>query len=218
MIKKKQTKAKSVPRPRGRPRPEDVEAIESKVLDVALREFLEYGYGDAAMARIAKAVGGSKTTLYSRYASKEDLFRAIIFDQVDRTSPQASLRSDAGPLDLEQGLKSYANRMLEHSLQADLMGVNKLIYSEAYRFPELGAAAVEKTNMGIKRISDFISDCAKRDHVPCKNPAGVAEAFIYMIRGWYMQILLTNQAVSAAERKAWVDHAVNTLILARKDW
>lgn len=218
MTRKKTVKAKPATRPRGRPRPEDIEAIESKLLEAALREFLEHGYGDAAMARIAQAAGGSKTTLYSRYPSKEDLFRAIVFDQIERASPQATLRSDDGPLGLEQGLKSYASHMLEHSLQADSLGVNKLIYSESYRFPELGAAAVEKTNLGIKRITGFIKECAVRDGVPCRNPEAVAKTFIFMIRGWYVHMLLINQDVSAAEREEWVEQSVNTLLLSRKDW
>lgn len=218
MSTKKLLKVKPKPRTPGRPKPEDINAIESKLLEVGLKEFLEQGYGNAAMARIAKAAGGSKTTLYSRYPSKEELFRAIIFDQIERAAPQASLRSDAGPLDLEQGLKSYANHMLEHSLQDDMIGVNKLVYSECYRFPELGAAAVEKTNLGIKRIAGFISESAVRDGVPCKNPTAIAQVFIFMIRGWYMQVLQANKVVSAAEREEWVNQAVNALLLARKDW
>lgn len=218
MSVKKQIKTKTTPRPRGRPRPEDVAAIEHKLLEVALKEFLEYGYGDAAMARIAKAAGGSKTTLYSRYASKQDLFRAIIFDQIERAAPEASLRSDVGPLSLLQGLKSYANHMLEHSLREELIGVNKLIYSEAFRFPELGASSVEKTNLGIKRISRFISESAERDGIPCKKPEAAAKVFIFMMRGWYTQVLLGSEPVSAAEREAWVNEAVNTLLLSRQDW
>ena len=63
------------------------------MLDVALREFLQLGYGSTSMTRIVQAAGVSKTTLYSRYPSKEDLFRAIIYEQIDRLSPSTSLRS-----------------------------------------------------------------------------------------------------------------------------
>ncbi len=218
MSSKKSTKIKASARPRGRPRPEDVEAIEAKILDAALHEFLQYGYGDAAMARIAQAAGGSKTTLYSRYPSKEDLFRAIIFDQISRASPEAALRSDAGPLKLEQGLKSFANHMLEHSMQPQQVAVNKLMYSESYRFPELGIASAEKTNLGIKRIAEFISKSADREAIPCKNPTAVAKAFIFMIRGWYIHHLLTEEKVLVVDRELWVEQSVNTLLQSRQDW
>ena len=64
-------------RPRGRPRPEEVADIEDKLLTVALQEFQEQGYGAASVTRIVKTAGMSKTTLYSRYPSKEQLFRAL---------------------------------------------------------------------------------------------------------------------------------------------
>lgn len=205
-------------RPRGRPRAEDTAALESKLLDAALQEFLTYGYGDAAMDRIARAAGGSKTTLYSRYPSKEALFRAIIFDQIERAAPETSLRSAAGPLALAQGLKSYANRMLEHSLQQDMIGVNRLIQSEAYRFPELATAAREKTQLGIRRIAAFIRESAAGEGIPCRKPEAVAEVFIFMIRGWYTWLLQTGQQVSAAQRRAWVNQAVDTLLQSRTEW
>lgn len=212
-------KAKLKPgRSRGRPRPEDVADIGSKLLQVALKEFLQHGYGGTSMTKIVKAAKGSKTTLYSRFASKEELFRAIIREQIDYLAPSAWLRSDGGPLDLEQGLNSYANHMLQLSLQGDLLGVNRLIYSESHRFPELGAAAAEKTELGIKRIAGFIRDCAVADGIPCKDPDGVAEVFILMIRGWYVNVMLTNRDVPATQRQDWVKRAVHTLLAARKDW
>lgn len=205
-------------RSRGRPKLEDVAAIEGKLLAVALQEFLEHGYGGASMARIVKVLGISKTTLYSRFASKEALFRAIIHQQMDSMDPSASLHPQAGRLDLAQGLKAYANNMIELSLQGDLLGVNRLIYSESHRFPELGVAAADRSALGVQRISAFIRECALADGVACKDPDGAAEAFIFMIRGWYINAMLTGRAVPAAQHHQWVERAVHTLVSARADW
>jgi AcrR family transcriptional regulator len=205
-------------RSRGRPTPDDVAAIESNLLAVALKEFLAHGYGGTSMSKIVKVAGVSKTTLYSRFASKEELFRAIIHAQIDLLSPSTSLQADAARPDLERGLKSYANHMLELGLQGDFLGVNRLIYSESHRFAELGAAAVERTELGIKRIAAFIRDCAALDKIPCSDPDGVAEVFILMIRGWHVNAMLTNREVSAIQREDWVERAVHTLLSDRKDW
>ena len=188
------------------------------MLEAALGEFLQHGYGGASMTRIVHAAGVSKTTLYSRYPSKEELFRAIVSAQIERLSPSASLRSDAGPLALEQGLISYANHMLKLSLQGDLLGVDRLIYSESCQFPELGAAAAERTELGIRRISGFIRECAVSDGIPCRDPKAIAEAFIFMIRGWYVNVMLSNRKVSSAQRENWVKRAVHSLLAARSDW
>jgi len=213
-----QTKIKPKLPSRGRPTLEDTAAIEQKLLSVALNEFLQHGYGGSSLARIVQVARISKTTLYSRYPSKEDLFRAIIYAQIELMSPSTSLKSDTGPLDLEQGLNSYANHTLETSLQGDMLGVNRLIYSESHRFPELGAAAAERTALGIKRISSFIRECAVKDGIACKDPDTVAEVFILTIRGWYINVLLTNRDVTAKQCAHWVKRAVHTLLAARKDW
>lgn len=205
-------------RPRGRPKLDDVAQIESRLLDVALQEFLAEGYGGTSLTRIVKAAGISKTTLYTRYASKEELFRAICRQQIDRFSAVAALRSPKGPLDLVSGLKAYANRTLEISLEGDLLQVNRLIYSESGRFPELGAAAAERSQLGIADVAVFIRTCADADGVPCRDPQAVAEAFIFMLRGWYVDVLLTNREITARERQHWVESAVRVLLASRADW
>lgn len=205
-------------RSRGRPKPGDVAAIESRLLEIALQEFLQYGYGEASMTRIVEAAGVSKTTLYSRFPAKDQLFRAIIYQQIDNLAPSAVLQSGTEPLDLARGLKSYANHMLELNLEGDLLGVNRLIYSESHRFPELGAAAAERTELGIRRISSFIRACAEADGLPCKDPDGVAEVFILVMRGWYINVMLINQDISVTQRELWVERAVQTLLRGREHW
>jgi TetR/AcrR family transcriptional regulator, mexJK operon transcriptional repressor len=205
-------------RSKGRPTQENVAEIETRLLKVALDEFIQAGYGGASLTRIVRNAGISKTTLYSRYSSKEELFRAIAYQQIERMSPARLLSSTTGDVSLEAGLKSYANHTLKLSLEPDMLEVYRLMHSESSRFPELGAAARERTELGIKRISRFIAACAERDGIPCKNPAGVAEVFILMIRGWYVDVMVSNEPASSARRKDWVERSVNLLLAARQAW
>lgn len=203
---------------RGRPKFEDVAAIEDRLLSVALSEFVRVGYGGASMTKIVQVAGVSKTTLYSRFASKEELFRAIMRQQIERLGLAASLTPHEGPLSLVQGLKAYANGALSYGRHGDWHDINRLIYSESHRFPELGEATAETTRWGIGHISDFIRRCADADDIPCQNPEAVAEVFICMMRGWSVNALIRNRQPSQAEQEKWVDRAVHTLIAGRADW
>jgi TetR/AcrR family transcriptional repressor of mexJK operon len=203
---------------RGRPRGEDATVINEKLLRAALQEFLLHGYGKASLSRIVNAAEASKSTLYSRYASKEELFLAIIRDQIQRLSPSASLQTPQGPMALEQGLIAYGSHTLKHSLLGELRGVDRLIYSESYQFPELAQAARARTAQGVQRVEAFIRDCAEREAIPCRNPRVVAENYIFMIRGWYADIVLSNREVTAAECDHWVKTAVQTLVRGRTGW
>ena len=51
------------------------------ILEAAKSVFLERGYGSASMAEVSARVGGSKQTLYSYFASKEDLFVAVMIEK-----------------------------------------------------------------------------------------------------------------------------------------
>ena len=195
-----------------------MELIDSELLEGALKEFLRTGYGGTSITQIVRKLGISKTTFYSRYPSKDALFRAIISCQTERLSGDTGLQVNGKWLELETGLRAYANRTLEISLEGELREVNLLIDSEVRRFPELGAAAAERTRLGIVRIADFITRCSERDAIPVRDAKIIAEAYICMLRGWYVNILLTNESVDATAREAWVERAVHTLVSGRAEW
>lgn len=202
----------------GRPKLEDVGAIESRLLEVALGEFVRHGYGAASLSQIVKAAKVSKTTLYSRYASKAELFRAIVAQHIDSVGANTALRPSSGVPDLEAGLKAYANRMLERSLHGGFLEVNRLVYGESHRFPELAAAAEERTALGIAQIATFIEECLACQGETCNNSRAAAETFIMMLRGWYLNAMLTGRKVPVKARERWVDYAIGIFLSGRPGW
>jgi len=204
-------------RQRGRPRLEDTAEIDSALLTAALGEFLENGFDKASMRSIAKAANVHRTTLLGRYATKEDLFQAIMKQQIDRMSAITSLQFD-GPPDLRRGLVAYANRALEYSLEGDYLEINRLVYASANRFPAVAAAAKQSTAVGVGQIGDFITQCAAADGVPCRKPEFVAECFTLLLRGWYGYAIVSEEPVTLAARSAWVEQMVDVLITGRTGW
>lgn len=204
-------------RQRGRPSVEDAATIDDEILDIALQQFVRHGYG-VSMAQIVKVAGVSKTTMYSRFSSKADLFGAIMRKQIARVDETMPLGSPKRYHDLEKGLRNYANRTLEVSLELEFLEVNRLIYSEARRFPELGIAAAERTRVGIAQLSEFIRCRAEIDEIPCSDPDSVAEVLILLMRGWYINAMLTHAAVPMRVREDWVARSLRILISSRAEW
>ncbi|HEX4376219.1 MAG TPA: TetR/AcrR family transcriptional regulator [Steroidobacteraceae bacterium] len=201
----------------GRPRLKDAGRIERQLLVIAFNQFRQHGYGGASMNAIASAARVSKTTLYSRFPSKEKLFCAIMQQQLDELAAGHPLRRPV-QLSLPEGLKAYANFMLDLSFKGQILTINRLVYSESNRFPELGAAAAQRSRRGIADVAAFIRQCAAADRKPCRDADSVAEAFIFMIRGWYVDIMLTNRPIPAVERERWVDRFVQVLMSSRIEW
>jgi len=56
----------------------DKELHHGKIIEAATAEFLEYGFKDASMRRIASAAGMSASGLYKHFAGKEEMFSALV--------------------------------------------------------------------------------------------------------------------------------------------
>jgi AcrR family transcriptional regulator len=65
-------------------RPQQAEANRSAVLDAAFRAFAAEGYAAASLDRLADAAGFSKGAVYSRFASKADLFLAVLERRIEQ--------------------------------------------------------------------------------------------------------------------------------------
>lgn len=56
----------------------DKELHHSNIIEAATAEFLEYGFKDASMRRIATAAGMSASGLYKHFTGKEEMFSALV--------------------------------------------------------------------------------------------------------------------------------------------
>jgi AcrR family transcriptional regulator len=205
-------------RPRGRPKAEDVEAIETRLILVARQAFSRNGYGATSLNSIAKSARASKTTFYARFPSKAALFRAIIERQiagvVEELPPAVAGNDDS----LEDKLRGYFNLTLRRSLSGDVLDINRLILSESHQFPELGQAAQARFEVGVQRVATFIEDSARQDRIACRNAASAAALILSAVNGWYMSIMITNRVVTDRERMKWVDNAVRIFMASRPEW
>lgn len=113
------------------------------IIAAARRAFLRQGYGNTSMSAIAAAIGGSKTTLWSYFKNKNDLFDAVVDDLIDRYGE--ALRFPL-PVDgnLRETLEAYAISVLTTITRPQVVALHRMITGEAARFPQLGAAMENK--------------------------------------------------------------------------
>ncbi len=204
-------------RPRGRPKAEDVEALEARLVLVARQAFALHGYGATSINVIAKSARVSKNTLYARFSSKGAMFRAIVAQQiasVDAELPAAGKDDES----LEDRLRAYVNVALRRSLSGDMLEINRLILSESHQFPELGEAFGARFQVGVAYIAQMIEEYARRDRIPCRDAAVAAELILSAASGWYTSVMVANRVVSDRERASWVDNAVRTFMASRSVW
>ena len=99
--------------------------------------FLRDGYAAMSMSGLLDTLGGSKSTLWGYFPSKQDLFAAVLEEAI--TTPHAELatvfRDNRG---LEEGIHAFTHSFLEVIEQPDALAVYRLIVAEGARHPELG--------------------------------------------------------------------------------
>lgn len=62
----------------------DPEASRERILNAAIAEFAANGIGGARMDRIATASGRNKNLIYFYFGNKEELYQAVLLDQIRR--------------------------------------------------------------------------------------------------------------------------------------
>lgn len=114
-----------------------VDARRKGIVETARPLFFAQGYGSMTMDKVAAAVGGSKATLYRYFPSKEELFAAVILSAGNELlAEMESLQFET--CDLSVALHRLACAYLRLLLSPGVLEVNRLVISEANRFPQLG--------------------------------------------------------------------------------
>ncbi|HEX4506800.1 MAG TPA: TetR/AcrR family transcriptional regulator [Alphaproteobacteria bacterium] len=129
------------PRSGGRPPRDAVEALDARMIACAARLFTERGYAGVSIEGVAAEAGVGKNTIYRRYATKADLFQAVVDDQI-----RARLRTpeEIEDGDLETRLTRLAVLLVEAALNPETTSFQRLIIAEAERFPEIAAICLDR--------------------------------------------------------------------------
>lgn len=103
---------------------------ERAILTAAASVFSELGIDRATMSDIVARVGGSKSTLYSYFASKEALVAAVMGEAAERLLQQAFHALDPD-VPLPRALGSFGQIYLRHLLAPDMIAMTRLAQQQA---------------------------------------------------------------------------------------
>jgi AcrR family transcriptional regulator len=113
------------------------EARPQELLNAALDLFVERGYAATRLDDVAAQAGVSKGTLYLYFANKEDLFKAVVRENLVPVLDEAQ-----GLIDQYQGTSAQMFRDFilgwwKRIGDTKLSGITKLMLAESGNFPEL---------------------------------------------------------------------------------
>lgn len=108
------------------------EARREAILEVASQVFLELGFERTSMSEIVKRIGGSKSTIYGYFESKEVLFLAVAHAAGERhmSSSIAALEAYDGE-HLAETLLPFAKKLLEFFCSSEAIAAHRMVIGEA---------------------------------------------------------------------------------------
>lgn len=186
------------------------------IVATARAVFLRNGYGGTTMSEIAASLGGSKTTLWSYFRNKQDLFTAVIDDMVDQYGEALRMPlaedGDARVILMQLGLS-----LLETLFQPDIVALHRMMVGEAERFPELGCLLYERgPKRGQDHVGQWLSVQMARGKMRQADPAIAAQHFQGLCQsGSFQRHLLGAQAhLSKGDKADEVRLAVEAFLRA----
>jgi AcrR family transcriptional regulator len=132
------------------------QARPGELLDAALDLFVEKGFSAARVDEVAARAGVSKGTLFLYFQSKEDLFKAVVRENIVHQFPKWQeefvLFQGSSADMLRYALLSWWERIGKTRAS----GIAKLVMSEAQNFPEIAEfyqeEVIQPGNSMIRRI------------------------------------------------------------------
>jgi len=115
------------------------EARPGELLDAALDLFVEKGFAATRAEEVAARAGVSKGTLFLYFPSKEELFKAVVRENISGRYGEWTAEYEAFQGDSAEMLRFFMTAWWERLGATRASGITKLIISEARNFPEIAA-------------------------------------------------------------------------------
>jgi AcrR family transcriptional regulator len=194
----------------GRPDTRASQELDGHILAIATRLFTEQGYAATSMEQIAAAAGSGKQTIYRRYPSKEDLFKAVTGAMATKIVALATA-AETTYEDPLTALREACRASLDFVSKPEVIAIYRILIAELERFPAL----IDHT---IRAGSDPYEGIMRRLLQAARNSGRIhgggtteelSHALSGLVTGWAVQKALLGQRSLSdlSERAAYFETA-----------
>ena len=134
--------------------PIDKTANHEKIVAAAKKEFLTYGFTDASMRHIAEEAGMSASGLYKHFASKEEIWNALLDEMIAYYDEHFGSPEHLPPVpDSPEGLVAMTMRMVDFTVRDEkIVMTRKLLTIEQFRDERARALATKHFLTGLTEM------------------------------------------------------------------
>lgn len=174
--------------------------------------FLEEGYAGVSINSIISKIGGSKRDLYAQFGDKEGLFRSVIADVCQQVlDPLKALPVEGDSI--EQALTSFGKIFLSVLLSSRVIALQKLVLSEATRYPEFAQTFVNLGPVSAYNLAaDLLMRRAEAGEIKVSKPEVMGALFCDMLISDLQFKIIAGEMVSESQVHERVEMAVSIFL------
>ena len=152
------------------------------ILEGAIQVFVDMGYEQASMDKMAETAGVSKRTIYNHFGSKENLFQAIIDEILAQRQRLKSISySDDTPL--EDQLLAFAHAELYLIDSPKRLGLSRFLTGVFLRDITFARETVAKYPPHYDMLLQWLIAAGEAGKIKTENPLLAARMFYAMVEG-----------------------------------
>ena len=189
----------------------------TELLDVAAEIFIAQGFSAASTNEIARRANSSKSTFYSRFPTKEQLFLAVlerrmtsIFQQVAGSLPEEP--------PIENTLRNFGSALIRLALSKEQIALVRVVSMESARFPELGKRFYELgPKRGEEALAAYFTKQVERGRLSSEDTRQMAQHLMSLMTGgpvrWFV-LGLHGSSLSKSALQKHLDSAIEVFMRA----
>lgn len=165
------------------------ESRRQAILDTAAEVFREHGFNAASMSEISSRLGGSKATLYSYFASKEELFITVIFQSAEGQVGDLAVFLDPDE-DPRTVLEKFGRHFIGVIARPTQVHLNRCVYAEAGN-SEVGRMFFSRgPQVILNAISGYLQACKTRGRLRDIDTQVAAKHLVGLLRAEILEPVL----------------------------
>jgi len=186
----------------------------ASILAAARELFLDHGFDAVTMDMVARQAPVSKATLYAHFASKEELFTAVVVEEANRVTGEV-WRIVPDSNDVAAVLRRVAEKFVDIFLSEQAMFLQRAVIGVVPRFPSIGVAIFESgPKVLTERLAKFLAEAHESGQLNVPSPMLAAAQFLSVVRGDLdiRGLLLPATPPSRAEIDAQIETGIDLFL------
>ncbi|MFZ3005475.1 MAG: TetR/AcrR family transcriptional regulator [Phenylobacterium sp.] len=185
-----------------------------EIVAAAFEVFAEKGFAAARLDDIAARAGVSKGAIYLYFATKEDIFQAVVEQSVAPNLHNLAALAAANPQNFPDLIRAFAKAMAHVASSTPLGGILKMVIGEARNFPELARVWHDRLIFpALDALSAAIAAAQARGEIRPGDPRHYAVSLISpMLVGVIWRETFTPIGAEPFDLPALMEQHVETLL------